>query len=132
MRSSDIYNVQEVYVFPVLKIWSDTRLVPSNPRLTNLEKSKIILDFFLEQDWIPNFEPFLEKFHNEEDDDFKERLNEAQQQCDEYNRIFDAYYKRIQLQKQLIGLESQIAELPEPAPVNLFTSDFDYRLDLNN
>ncbi|MDN5525003.1 hypothetical protein [Acinetobacter sp.] len=132
LRSSDIYNVQEVYVFPVLKIWSDTRLVPSNPRLTNLEKSKIILDFFLEQDWIPNFEPFLEKFHNEEDDDFKERLNEAQQQCDEYNRIFDAYYKRIQLQKQLIGLESQIAELPEPAPVNLFTSDFDYRLDLNN
>ena len=75
---------------------------------------------------------YREKFHNEEDDDFKERLNEAQQQCDEYNRIFDAYYKRIQLQKQLIGLESQIAELPEPAPVNLFTSDFDYRLDLNN
>lgn len=29
-------------------------------------------------------------------------------------------------------MESQIAELPEPAPVNLFTSDFDYRLDLNN
>lgn len=47
LRSSDIYNVQEVYVFPVLKIWSDTRLVPSNPRLTNLEKSKIILDSFL-------------------------------------------------------------------------------------
>ena len=97
-----------------------------------MEKAKIILDFFIEQEWIPNFESFLEKFHNEDEDDFKERLNAAQQQCDEYNRIFDAYYKRIQLQKQLIDLESQIAELPESTPINVFTSDFDYQLDLNS
>src|SRR5690606_13020509 len=29
-------------------------------------------------------------------------------------------------------LESKFAELPEPAPINVFTSDFDYRIDLNH
>lgn len=125
-----VRNHSQWVVFPTLKFFTNSEVTTNNPRLTNIEKSKIILDFFIEQDWIPNFEPFLEKFHNE--DDFQKRLNEAQQQCDEYNRIFDASYKRIQLQKQLVSLESQIAELPEPSPVNVFTSDFDYRLDLNN
>lgn len=119
-------------VFPTLKILDNPELSIENIRLTKLEKAKIILDFFIEKDWIPNFEAFLEKSNNEDEEDFQERLNEAQQQCDEYNRIFDAYYKRIQLQKQLVNLESKIAELPEPAPVNVFTSDFDYRLDLKS
>lgn len=127
-----VRNHSQWVVFPTLKFFTNSEVTTNNPRLTNIEKSKIILDFFIEQDWIPNFEPFLEKFHNEDEDDFQERLSEAQKQCDEYNRLFDAYYKHIQLQKQLIGLESQIAELPDPAPVNLFTSDFDYRLDLNS
>lgn len=126
------YNYGDYAVFPAYHILNNQNIKSSCIRLTILEKAKIILDFFIEQEWIPNFESFLEKFHNEDEDDFKERLNAAQQQCDEYNRIFDAYYKRIQLQKQLIDLESQIAELPESTPINVFTSDFDYQLDLNS
>ncbi|MDV2484716.1 hypothetical protein [Acinetobacter towneri] len=129
---SGVKNHSNWVIFPALKFFNNPEVTIDNPRLTNLEKAKTILDFFIQQDWVPNFEPFLEKFHNEDEDDFQERLNEAQQQCDEYNKIFDAYYKRIQLQKKLVGLESQIAELPESAPINVFTSDYDYRIDLNN
>ncbi|WP_180066721.1 hypothetical protein [Acinetobacter sp. YH12129] len=128
---SGVKNHSNWVIFPALKFFTNPDVTKDNPRLTNLEKANIILDFFIEQDWIPNFEPFMEKFHNEDEDDFQERLNEAQQQCDEYNKIFDAYYKRIQLQKQLVVLESKFSELPEPAPINVFTSDYDYRLDLN-
>ncbi len=119
-------------ILPCLEILKNLEILEENKRSTKHEKAKIILDFFIEQDWIPNFEPFLEKFHNEDENDFQERLSEAQQQCDEYNGIFDAYYKRILLQKQLVELESKFAELPESAPLNVFTSDFNYRLDLNN
>ncbi|OIU84065.1 hypothetical protein BFN00_02380 [Acinetobacter sp. AR2-3] len=129
---SGVTNHSTWVIFPALKFFTNPEVTIDNPRLTNLEKAKTILDFFIQQDWVPNFEPFLGKFHNEDEDDFQERLNEAQQQCDEYNKIFDAYYKRIQLQKKLVGLESQIAELPESAPINVFTSDYDYRIDLNN
>ena len=125
------YGTKGWYVLPVLKILHNSNIFPEFKGLVSTEKSKIILDFFIEQDWIPNFESFLEKSNNEDEEDFQERLNEAQKQCEEYNRIFDAYYQRIQLQKQLVGLESKIAELPEPTPVNVFTSDFDYRLELN-
>ena len=123
-------RVSNATILLVLKILNRDDLSKDNPRKTKYEKAKIILDFFIEQDWIPNFEPFFEK--HDDDDDFQKRLSETQKECDEYNRIFDAYYKRIQLQKQLVGLESKIAELPEPAPLNVFTSDFDYRLDLKN
>ena len=129
---SGVTNHSTWVIFPALKFFTNPEVTIDNPRLTNLEKAKTILDFFIQQDWVPNFEPFLGKFHNEDEDDFQERLNEAQQQCDEYNKIFDAYYKRTQLQKKLVGLESQIAELPESAPINVFTSDYDYRIDLNN
>lgn len=129
---SGVTNHSTWVIFPALKFFTNPEVTIDNPRLTNLEKAKTILDFFIQQDWVPNFEPFLGKFHNEDEDDFQERLNVAQQQCDEYNKIFDAYYKRIQLQKKLVGLESQIAELPESAPINVFTSDYDYRIDLNN
>lgn len=124
-------EVANAKILLALKVLNNDQLRKDNPRLTVLEKAKIILDFFIEQDWIPSFEPFLEKFHNEDDEDFQERLNEVQQQSDEYNRLFDAYYQRIQLQKQLVSLEAQIAELPEPASVNVFTSDFDYHLELD-
>lgn len=137
---------KELKVLPALRVIDDPSLLPDYPRLTAPEKAKIILDFFIGQDWQPKFEPFLERPYQikngfmglsirdyiESEDEFQDRIDVAQQQCDEYNRIFDAYYKRIQLQKQLVELESQIAELPEPAPINVFTSDFDYRQDLNN
>ncbi len=137
-------------IFPTFHILNNSNILPSNPRLKIDEKAKIILDFFIEQDWIPNFESFLEQgkdingdflegsfeekydFYIEDEDDFQERLAEAQQQCDEYNRIFDAYYNRIKLQKQLVELEAKISDLPEPEPENLFTSDFDYRVEIQN
>lgn len=125
------YGNGNTFILPSLQILNNDLIKPSCIRLTHLEKAKIVLDFFIEQDWIPNFEPFLEKHRNEDKEDFQERLDKAQKECEEYNCIFDAYYTRIQLQKQLVSLESQISELPEPTPVNVFTSDFDYRLELN-
>lgn len=124
-------NSDGFYSFPVLHILNRTDIYPEYSRLIATEKAKIILDFFIDQDWMPNFEQFLEKLPEEEEEEFQERVDQAKKQCDEYNRIFDAYYQRIQLQKQLVGLESKIAELPEPTPVNVFTSDFDYQLELN-
>lgn len=119
-------------VIPTLKILNNPDLLPDYPRLTAHEKAKIILDFFIEQDWIPNFEPFITQNNGEDNDDFQERLAKVQAQCDEYNRIFAAYYQRLQLQKQLIGLEQQIAQLPAPEPINLFTSDFNYRQEVQH
>ncbi|RZG87997.1 hypothetical protein EXE10_03825 [Acinetobacter sp. WCHAc060033] len=135
---------KDLKMLPALRVIDNPSLLPDYPRLTPHEKAKIILDSFIEKEWIPNFEPFLERAYRikegvfsfiefmESEDEFQDRIDVAQQQCDEYNRIFDAYYQQIQLQKQLVVLESQIAELPEPAPINVFTSDFDYRLDLDN
>lgn len=125
-------NITNQKVFPTLKVIDNPELVPDYPRLTPHEKAKIILDFFIEQDWIPNFEPYLEKNSGDDDDDFNERLNKAQQQSDEQNRIFAAYYQRFQLQRNLVDLERQLVELPEPEPENLFTSDFDYRQALKS
>lgn len=130
LEVNNVYNVTEPYIFPCLNILNNPELLPEYPRLTAHEKAKIILDFFLEQDWIPNFEFFLDKFHDEDEEDFKDRLSEAQEECNEYNHIFDAYYQRLELQKQLVVLEKQISELPELK--NLFTSDFDYRQEIKN
>ncbi|WP_228256808.1 hypothetical protein [Acinetobacter sp. WCHAc060033] len=125
-------DVSNSKILLVLRTLDNTEIADDNPRLTATEKAKIILDFFIEKDWIPNFEPFLEKTDEEDDEDFQERLTQAQQQCDVYNQIFDAYYQRIQLQKKLADLELQLAELPEPEPKNIFTSAFDYQIELKN
>ena len=122
-----------IMVFPVLHILKNDELSYKNSRLTTNEKAKFFLEFFLENHWIPIFEPFLKrkeikkehlfaelKFESEED--FQERLVEPKKQCDEYNRIFEAYYQRLQLQKQL-------AELPESEP-NTFTPNFNHRQEL--
>lgn len=134
--NDNTYNCQglgeEYYILPTLKILNNPHLLPDYPRLTAHEKAKIILDFFIEHDWIPNFEPFLTQDHGEDDDDFHDRLVQAQIECDEYNRIFAAYYQRIQLQKRLVNLEQQIAQLPEPLPQNLFTSNFNYRQEIQH
>lgn len=121
-----------IMALPVFYALNNLCLSPDYPRLTPLEKAKIILDFFIEQDWIPNFEPFITQNKGEDNDDFQERLAKVQAQCDEYNLIFAAYYQRLQLQKQLISLEQQIAQLPAPEPINLFTSDFNYRQEVQH
>lgn len=120
------------FILPTFQAIDNPYVSPDYPRLTAHEKAKIILDFFIEQDWIPNFEPFLTRNNGEDDDDFHDRLVQAQIECDEYNRIFAAYYQRIQLQKQLVNLEQQITQLPEPQPQNLFTSDFNYRQEMQH
>ena len=126
---SVVSSFPNYYIFPVFKILDNPHLLPNYPRLTAHEKAKIILDFFIAKDWIPNFEPSLTQNKNEDNDDFQERLAKSQ---DEYNRIFAAYYQRIQLQKQLVSLQQQIAQLPEPEPENLFTSDFNYRQEMQH
>ncbi|WP_445345264.1 hypothetical protein [Acinetobacter bohemicus] len=122
----------DVMVLPKFRVLSDENILNDSPNLTKLEKAKIILEFFTEQAWIPNFEPFLTKNDGEDEDGFQERLVEVQKQCDEYNCIFDAYYQRLKLQKQLVVLEQQISELPESEPENQFTSDFDYRQEIKS
>lgn len=126
-------------VMPVLKVLNNPDLLPDHPRLTEPEKAKIILDFFIAEDWIPIFEPFLDKNDNEDDDDYQDRVAAKQRECDEYNRLFDAYYQRIQLERQLIAIKQKLETLPPPAPDNPFTATFDYRqalheqqYDLNN
>lgn len=130
--SSWVSSYADLKVFPVLKILNTPNILPDYPRLTPHEKAKIILDFFIEQDWIPNFEPFITQNNGEDNDDFQERLAKVQAQSNEYNRIFAAYYQRIQLQQQLITLQQQIAQLPESQPLNLFTSNFNYRQEMEH
>lgn len=119
-------------VFPVLKVLDNVEIFPDYIRLTTHEKAKLILDFFIAQNWIPIFEPFLGKFVNEDEDDYQNRLATKQKECDEYNRLFDAYYQRIQLERQLVAVEQRLAELPPPAPDNPFTAAFDYRQALQD
>ncbi len=119
-------------VLPVLKVLINSDISPAYIRLKAYEKSRIILDFFIAQDWVPIFEPFLEKPYDEDEDDYQNRLATKQKECDEYNRLFDAYYQRIQLERQLVAVEQRLAELPPPAPDNPFTAAFDYRQALQD
>ena len=125
-------SIEKAKILLALKILDNPYIDPEYIGLTTQEKAKIILDFFIEQDWIPKFEPFLEKNETEDEDDFQERLATAQAQSEHYNEIFEAYYQRIQLQKQLVELEQELTQLPEPEPENFFTSDFDYQIELKN
>lgn len=119
-------------VLPVFPIFYDADIQINSIHTTATEKAKLILDFFIAQDWIPIFEPFLEKSANEDEDDYQKRLATKQKECDEYNRLFDAYYQRIQLERQLAAVEQRLAELPPPAPDNPFTAAFDYRQALQD
>ena len=158
---SRAHIADDIKVFPAFRVLKNDNLLPEYPRLTKFEKAKIILDFFIQNDWIPIFELHLvpkrfedsswfqfgfersykrysgqlinlEVIEDEDEDEFQERINLIEKEFTKYNEILDAYYQRIQLQKQLTDLELQRDELPEPEPLNTFTSDFDYRQDLNS
>ena len=103
------YDAKNMYALPAYQILKNEDISPCNIRNTPLEKAKIILDFFIEQDLIPNFD---------------------QKSSVDYNQIFENYYQRIKIQKQLVELDEEISELPEPVQSNVFTSDFDYLLEL--
>lgn len=123
---SSEYEKSHFCILPYTHILDNDLLLPQNYILSPIDKAKIILDFFLEQDWTPIFDDYIEQYEDEEDEDFKIRLKESQTKCDRYNRLFGAYYKRIQLQKQLVEIEQQLAGLPEPAQTWL-SADFNYR-----
>lgn len=138
-RGQNSSSFSEYYIMPVLKILNNPELLPDHPRLTEPEKAKIILDFFIVQDWIPIFEPYWDKYNNEKEEAYQERIVAEQRESDEYNRLFDAYYQRTQLERQLVAIEQKLETLPPPAPDNPFTATFDYRqalheqqYDLNN
>lgn len=151
----------DIKVFPLIRILKNDNLLPEYPRLTKSEKAKIVLEFFFNNNWTPLFElhPIpkryddsewysfrveksyerfsgklndLELIEGEDEDEFQERVSQVEKKFKHYNEVFDAYCEVLKLQKQLVELESKFAELPESEPVNVFTSDFDYRLDLNN
>lgn len=138
--STDMFDsYSNRYLFPINPIFFHPDIQKNAVHTTALEKAKIILDFFIAQNWIPIFEPFLNKKHNEDEDDYQDRVAAKQRECDEYNRLFDAYYQRIQLERQLVAIEQKLETLPPPAPDNPFTAAFDYRqalheqqYDLNN
>lgn len=95
-------------VLPRCIFFTNSNLDPTYPKYTKLEKAKMVLDFFFEQDWQALFD---KPTHQD---------------------VFDAMMSRRKIQQQLIGLQQQIAQLPEPQPQNLFTSDFNYRQEMQH
>lgn len=112
-------TAQNCYILPVYHILQNDLIFPNNPRSTILEKAKIILDFFREQELIPIFQVDLKRNKGENNEDWLQRRKE-------YNDLSWQYFQCHQLQKQIITLEQQLAELPPPAQTWL-NSEFDYR-----
>lgn len=91
-------------VFPVLRVLNNPKLLPDHPSLSGKEKSKIIIELFIQKEWIPCFEPFVEQFYNEYYEDYENRINETQKRCDGYNDIFKLYYEKRCIEKRLLTL----------------------------
>ena len=119
-------------VFPVLRVLNNPKLLPDHPSMIGKEKSKIILDFFIEKEWIPIFEPFLDQFHNESDVDYQNRLNIAKQQCDEYNGIFEIYFEKRCLEKRLLELGLTYDDMSNETVSNIGKSSPDFFADIKN
>ena len=113
-------------VFPVLRVLNNPKLLPDHPSMIGKEKSKIILNFFIDKGWMPIFEPFLDQFHNESNDDYQYRFNIAKKQCDEYNSIFEIYYEKRQLEKKLLGLGLTYDDLSNAAVSNVGKVSYDF------
>lgn len=119
-------------VFPVLGVLKNPKLLPDHPSLIGKEKSRIILNFFLDKEWIPHFEPFLEQFHNEYIDDYERRLNTAQKQCDNYNAIFGIYYEKKQLEKNLLALGLTSDDIANDFPLKEKHLSYDFFAGIQN
>lgn len=119
-------------VFPVLKVLNNPKLLPDHPSMIGREKSKIILNFFIDKGWMPIFEPFLDQFHNESNDDYQNRLSIAKKECDEYNSIFEIYYEKRQLEKKLLGLGLTYDDLSNAAVSNLGKMSYDFLVEIQN
>lgn len=119
-------------VFPVLKVLNNPKLLPDHPSMIGREKSKIILNFFIDKGWMPIFEPFLDQFHNESNDDYQNRLSIAKKECDEYNSIFEIYYEKRQSEKKLLGLGLTYDDLSNAAVSNLGKMSYDFLVEIQN
>lgn len=119
-------------VFPVLRVLKNPKLLPDHPSMIGREKSKIILNFFIDKGWMPIFEPFLDQFHNESNDDYQNRFNIAKKQCDEYNSIFEIYYEKRQLEKKLLDLGLTYDDLSNAAVSNVGKVSYDFLVEIQN
>ncbi|NNH76442.1 hypothetical protein HLH17_01820 [Acinetobacter sp. ANC 5380] len=96
--------------------------------MTKKEKKAVeILDYFIENDWIPIFEPSAEYVK-----DSSKSSHELKQEYDEYNRLFDIYSKYKKLQTELVNVEVAIDYVNEINATKLLSSNFDYLLELEN
>lgn len=123
-------NYLDHCVFPVIRILNNPKLLPDHPSSLTTEKSKILLNFFVDNGWVPQFEPSLEQFHGEYIEDFKVRLDEAQKICDGYNEVFDIYYEKNTLQKNLLSHGIKFDDLSNMS--TLINSSYDFRSDLQS
>ncbi len=130
--TGNYHNYLNHSVFPVLRVLNNPKLLPDHPSMIGREKSKIILNFFIDKGWMPIFEPFLDQFHNESNDDYQNRLNIAKKQCDEYNSIFEIYYEKRQLEKKLLGLGLTYDDLSNAAVSNVGKVSYDFLVEIQN
>ena len=87
------------------------------------KKALAILNYFIENNWIPIFES--KKKHSETAEELKER-------CDEYNRLYDIYSRYKKLQNELVEVEKKIDYVKEKNATNLLSPYFDYITELKN
>ncbi len=119
-------------VFPVLRVLNNPKLLPDHPSMIGREKSKIILNFFIDKGWMPIFEPFFDQFHNESNVDYQNRSNIAKKQCDEYNSIFEIYYEKRHLEKKLLDLGLTYDDLSNAAVSNVSKMSYDFLVEIQN
>lgn len=121
----DGHHLSPYHVLPILPILQNIDIHPDYPSTTALEKAKIILDFFIEQEWVPEFETTAEFLADNQSYKF-ENDEEQQEYIQKLDKLYADLLQRYQLQKQLVEIEQQLAELPEPAQTWL-SADFNYR-----
>lgn len=92
------------------------------------EKQAIaILDYFIENDWIPIFEPSAEYVER-----YSMTAEEIKEEYDEYNRLYDIYSRYKTLQTELVNVEIAIDYVKEINATKLLSSHFDYLIELEN
>lgn len=124
-RSFDVIPSSSIYIYPAYHILNNEEIFANYPRTTALEKAKMILDFFIEQEWVPEFETTTEFLADKVSYQFEDD-EERQEYIQQLDKLYADLLQRHQLQKQLVEIEQQLAELPEPAQTWL-SADFNYR-----
>lgn len=119
-------------VFPVLRVLNKPELLPDHPSMIGKMKSKIILELFIQKEWIPCFEPFLEQFHNEFYEAYQNRVNEAKKRCNEYSSIFEIYYEKRCIEKKLLALGLTYDDMSNVTVSNVGKVSYDFLVEIQN